>query len=210
MNQERQHIYIKANRSVEVKESDVRLSDIASVYCMDHTICATVKNLKIHHFEKDKSKRCIISIMEIIAMIQAMYPMADINIVGETDTIIKRIDAKDSKLRRMGKILLVSLICFFGASFTIMAFHNDVGIIRVFSRIYLMLMGRESDGFGVLEVSYSLGLAVGIIVFFNHIGKRRITKDPTPIEVEMKIYEEEVEKTLVDLAQKEHMEIELS
>ena len=45
--------------------------------------------------------------------------------------------------------------------------------------------------------------------FFNHIGKRRITKDPTPIEVEMKMYEEEVEKALIDLAEKEKMEIEV-
>ena len=42
-----------------------------------------------------------------------------------------------------------------------------------------------------------------IIVFFNHIGGRRITKDPTPIEVEMRIYEEDVNKALIATADRE-------
>ena len=79
----------------------------------------------------------------------------------------------------------------------------------MFSRIYELIAGERNGDFGTLELGYSLGLAMGIIVFFNHIGKRRITKDPTPIEVEMKMYEEEVEKALIDLAEKEKMEIEV-
>ena len=40
-----------------------------------------------------------------------------------------------------------------------------------------------------ITLSDALGLAGGIIIFFNHIGKRRITHDPTPIEVSMRKYE---------------------
>ena len=40
----------------------------------------------------------------------------------------------------------------------------------------------------------------GIILFYNHIGKRRITKDPTPIEVEMRLYEKDVNETIIDNA----------
>ena len=104
------------------------------------------------------------------------------------------------------KILLVSLVCFFGASFTIMAFHNDIGIVDVFAKYYELVMGETSSGFTILEISYSIGLAAGIIIFFNHIGGRRITKDPTPIEVEMSIYEEDVEKALIKTANREGLE----
>ena len=101
------------------------------------------------------------------------------------------------------KICFVSCICFFGAAFTIIAFHNDIGIIRVFDRIYETVTGRVSDGVTVLEISYSVGLAVGIITFFNHIGGRRITKDPTPIEVEMRVYEDQVNSALAETADRE-------
>ena len=48
-----------------------------------------------------------------------------------------------------------------------------------------------------------LKLVFGIIVFFNHIGGRRITKDPTPIEVEMRVYETDVNKALIETADRE-------
>lgn len=97
---------------------------------------------------------------------------------------------------------------FFGTGFTIIAFHNDVGINEVFTEIYKIAMGREPGGLNVLEVAYSLGLALGIIVFFNHIGGRRITKDPTPIEVSMRNYEEDVNKALVNTAGREGKEVD--
>jgi stage V sporulation protein AA len=40
-------------------------------------------------------------------------------------------------------------------------------------------------------------------VFFNHIGGRRITKDPTPIEVEMRTYERDVNTALIETAGRE-------
>ena len=49
---------------------------------------------------------------------------------------------------------------------------------------------------------------VCFFIFFNHIGGRRITKDPTPIEVEMSTYEEDVEKTLIKTASREGREID--
>ena len=54
-----------------------------------------------------------------------------------------------------------------------------------------------------MELAYSAGLAAGIIIFFNHIGGRRITKDPTPIEVEMRVYEKDVNTALIETAERE-------
>ena len=106
------------------------------------------------------------------------------------------------------KVFFVCLISFFGTAFTIMAYHNDVGINDVFTEIYRMVMNQEPAGLNTLEVSYSVGLAAGIILFFNHVGGRRLTKDPTPIEVAMRNYEEDVDKTLIVQAGREGKEEE--
>ena len=95
----------------------------------------------------------------------------------------------------------MAAVSFFGTGFTIMAFHNDISINKIFSHVYELVMGYPSDGYSILEVSYSIGLAAGIILFFNHIGGRRITKDPTPIEVEMRVYETDVNKALIETAE---------
>ena len=49
-----------------------------------------------------------------------------------------------------------------------------------------------------MEVSYSIGLAVGILVFYNHFGPKKLSKDLTPIEVEMRKYETEINQALID------------
>ena len=100
-------------------------------------------------------------------------------------------------------MVIVALVSFCGTAFTIMAFHVDVQIRTVFGIIYQVIRGNESTWITVLEISYSIGLAAGIILFFNHIGGRRITKDPTPIEVAMRNYEEDVDKALIATADRE-------
>ena len=59
------------------------------------------------------------------------------------------------------------------------------------------------QGVSVLEISYSIGLALGIILFFNHFGRKKITSDPTPIEVEMYKYETDVNAAIVETAERE-------
>ena len=200
-------VYVKAERNTQMQEDDVFLKDIASLYCDDKTILAKARAVKLHTFREGEKRRFYISMMEVVRLIKEVSPGVEVESIGEPDMIAERVYVE----RRKGaveafKILLVSLVCFFGASFTIMAFHNDIGIVDVFAKYYELVMGVPSDGFTILEISYSFGLSAGILIFFNHIGGRRLTKDPTPIEVEMSIYEEDVEKALIKTASREGLE----
>ena len=56
---------------------------------------------------------------------------------------------------------------------------------------------KKSTGVMILEISYSVGLILGVTIFFNHFGKRKVTLDPTPIEVQMRLYEDQVETTVI-------------
>ena len=40
-------------------------------------------------------------------------------------------------------------------------------------------------------------------MFFNHYTKRGLREDPTPVQVEMRIYEEDVNKALIKNASRE-------
>ncbi|MFR4318135.1 MAG: hypothetical protein ACLT2Z_00835 [Eubacterium sp.] len=40
-------------------------------------------------------------------------------------------------------------------------------------------------------------MGVGILIFYNHFGTKKLSKDPTPIEVEMRKYEMDVNQTLI-------------
>ncbi len=203
-------LYIKLEKNVEIQADDIFLKDLGTLYCKDDTIVNECKCLKICKLPKEKNARKVISVMKIVELMDQTFPDIHVENIGETDVVVERIEREQMpKWKEVLKIAFVSGITFFGTAFTIMAFHTDIGIIELFNGIHKMITGMESNGHSVLEFSYSIGLCIGIIVFFNHIGGKRITKDPTPIEVEMRIYEDEVNQTLIDYADRMQMEIDV-
>lgn len=204
-------LYIHAQQNAEVMDRCVSIGDIASVYCREKTICAKVKAIRICRFQESGKMRQVISILKVIELIEKEFPELEIENIGENATLIELVSADKHKGPvQFMKLFFVACISFFGTGFTIMAYHNDIGINRLFETIYEQVMGYPSDGYGILEVFYSIGLAAGIIIFFNHVGGRRITKDPTPIEVEMRIYENDVNKALIETADREGETIDAS
>ena len=202
-------VYLKCERNIEVQSEDVQMTDVGSLQCSDPVVSAKLKALKVHHFGKNGTKRCVISSLKLVELMENACPGITVQIVGEPDVLVEWISVDKHKSGiQWVKAALVCLVSFFGTAFTIMAYHNDVGINDVFTEVYRMVMNREPQGLNVLEVSYSLGLALGIIVFFNHVGGRRLTKDPTPIEVAMRNYEEDVDKALIATAGREGREEE--
>lgn len=203
-------IYINAKQNVELQSEDVYVKDIGSLTCGDSHVLAKVKAIKLHHFKEGEPKRQVISMLKVIEEIDRVCPGASVESIGQPDVLFEYIDVNKHKgFIQTVKLIFVAMISFFGTAFTIMAFHNDIGINDVFVKVYEMVMGQPGDGYGILELAYSVGLAIGIIVFFNHIGGRRITKDPTPIEVEMRIYEEDVNKALIATADREGKSIDV-
>ena len=91
-----------------------------------------------------------------------------------------------------------------------MAFNNDVTVGDVFSKFYRQVMGKESSGVTELEICYSIGLAIGITLFFNHVGSKKITPDPTPMQVEMRKYEKDIDTTFIENAERKGHSIDVN
>jgi len=200
-------VYIKCDRNVEVQSPDVFMKDVGSLRCADNVISAKLKALKVHHFHQSDTTRCVISTLKLVELMEECCPNISVQIIGEPDVLVEWVSVNKHKgWQQWLKAALVCLVSYFGTAFTIMAYHNDVGINEVFTEVYRMAMNREPQGLNAVEISYSVGLALGIIVFFNHIGGRRLTKDPTPIEVAMRNYEQDVDKTLIETAGREGKE----
>lgn len=192
-------LYIKGERNVKVTRPDIYLEDIVSMECSDKTVLPGIRRLKILKISGKKEQRKVLSVLDIITCIHAAYPEVEVQNLGETDMIITCEQQKKISVLLYGiKVVLVSAVIFFGSAFSIMAFNNDVGGTELFGQIYEQVTGKKSDGFTVLEITYAIGLTVGILVFFNHFGKKRFTADPTPMEIQMRIYENDIQTTLVE------------
>lgn len=203
-------VYLKGDRNVEVQKQDVTLGDIVSMECSNKDLIPKLKTLKILKIPDQGKQRFVISILKIIACIHEKYPGLEIQNMGEQDIIITYETQKTPGMFiHVVKTACVALITFCGAAFSIMAFNNDVSTSKLFSQIYEYVTGSASDGFTILEVTYSIGITIGILVFFNHFGKKRFTVDPTPMEVQMRLYENDIQTTLIEDASRREQELDV-
>lgn len=203
-------LYLKIDRNNQVDHIDVRLGDVAKLECVNISVKNRLKTMKLLKIQAQKSDRYVFSVMKVIEQIHEIYPELEIQNLGESDFIIEY-ESPDYAKGRFNtlKVVVICILIFVGSAFSIMVFNNDVGVDDVFAQTYQLFTGRESSGYTVMELGYSIGIAVGIIVFYNHFGGKRITKDPTPIEVQMRQYEDDVNTTLVEGCNREETSIDV-
>ena len=187
-------LYMKIERNSRVTHADVRLGDVAGLECVNRSVTARLNAMRILRFREQEVKRYV---MKVIEMIHELYPQLEIQNLGESEFIVEYdTSVQKSEILEIVKVAVLCVLIFIGSAFSIMVFNNDVGVDDVFARTYELLTGQPSSGYTVMELMYSVGIAVGVIVFYNHFGKKRFTDDPTPIEVQMRLYEDDVNTAL--------------
>lgn len=203
-------IYIKADERVEVTTPTVTMEMVLQMECSDRKVLERIKHISVLRFKKEEYGRTVISILKLFEKIHEVYPQLEIVNLGPCDIIVAYENQKTmNKGLHLLKAGLVSFITFIGAAYSIMAFSNDVDTLEIFDLIYELIVGTKPVGFPILEASYSLGLVIGIVVFFNHFGKKKLTEDPTPMEIEMRLYEQDIQTTLVQDYARKGVEIDV-
>ena len=197
-------IYIKPDKKIQVyKTGPVHIKDIAEIYA-EKNLKKHIENIKIANIKENKNKCYIVSVIDVINSIDKALPGNTINNVGEMDTIIEfSKQKKKNKLWLYSKLLFVALVLFAGSATAIMSFHSDVQMAAVFENYYYIFFKKKIENPIIINLPYSIGIAVGIIVFFNHFGNKKLTSDPTPIEVELSVYEDDVNTNIIDTLNKE-------
>lgn len=195
-----QTLYLKIEQNCIVYERCVKLQDIASVECTDVGIRRQLLQEQIYHFHGNEKSSFVqvFSILYIIRKIHEKYPTLEIENIGESDFVIRYVPVQEKKAVQYLKTAIVCVILFFGSAFTIMTFIEDVSVLNVFSALYTRVTGQKYTGVSALEICFCIGLAIGIMVFYNHVGKKKITNDPTPIQIAMRKYEQDVDMTYIE------------
>ena len=202
-------LYIKGDKNIEVTKPEVTLGDILSMECSNQNVIPRLKTIKVMKMQEKNGQRKVISILKIIKLIHEIYPNMDVQNLGETDIIVTYEEQKSTgMISYLIKTGFTAVLTFTGVAFAIMTFNNDVSVRKLFSQIYQLMTGIKPQGSTILELSYSIGLTIGILLFFNHFGKKKFSVDPTPLEVQMRTYENEIQTTLVENASRKGKELD--
>lgn len=192
-------LYIQTDENMEVHHPHVYLQDIVKLSCSNSKILNRLRVLPVASLDPKRPGRYVLSAMDPIREIQKKEPDLEITHIGEPSFIITyQTKPNTSTAWCWCKVIFVCLASFFGAAFSIMTFNNDVDVPALFRQIATQVTGQDGSSFPALAISYSVGIGLGVLFFFNHFGHIKLTDDPTPMQVQMRLYENDVNTTIIE------------
>ncbi|WP_078545942.1 stage V sporulation protein AA [Litchfieldia alkalitelluris] len=196
-------VYIRLRHRIQVRPNElIRLGDIAQVITQgieQNFLC----NMPLYQITIQDKTIVVIDIIEIIKKVKDFDPKLTIETFGPPQTLVEVVYEK--KKYSVAFFVAIWFLLFVGAALTIMNFHEDVSMQQVHQKLYLLITGEEVKQPLLLQVPYSIGLGLGMILFFNHIFKKRINEEPSPLEVEMFNYQQDLDNYMVMNENKESM-----
>ncbi|MRN53450.1 stage V sporulation protein AA [Paenibacillus monticola] len=191
-------IYIQLKNRVTVPQGKgVTLRDVAFLIT-DPEWEESLYSILLLQPEQSDGNLILIDLLMVIPRIQELLPKADIEPIGEGKTIVQIEGPVEARKPSMALFVLVWLLLFFGSALTIMNFHADVSMQEVQIRIVEMLTGHRDEHPYAFQVAYSLGIGFGMVIFFNHLFKKKWNEEPTPLEVEMYLYQKNIDHYVVN------------
>lgn len=194
-------LYVKPSKQAKViGKKEITVQDLAKLEG-DQTLVEQMLPVVVMRVKKpDQEQKLYASFLDIAKAIRKVNPNVTLDCVGELDTMIMY--APQMKQPKKGveflKVLLVCVILFFGSALAIMTFHNDASVPDVLKIVHTIFTGEETDRPLLLIISYAAGIAIGIMSFFNHFGRKKLTDDPTPVQVEFVAYKKQIDDAVVD------------
>ncbi|XJZ26103.1 stage V sporulation protein AA [Bacillota bacterium Lsc_1132] len=196
-------IYIRMRNRVQARlHEKVRLEDTAQIIAPEE-VSHILQKLVVHQVSEKDKNIVIIDVMKVINMITEVIKEMDIQTIGPAQTIIEVICKK--KGVSIPFFLLIWFLLFFGSAMGIMNFHDDVSMQSVQEKLYTIITGMKNPKPLLFQIPYSIGLGLGMILFFNHVFKKRINEEPSPLEVEMFNYQQDLDSYVIIHENKESM-----
>jgi stage V sporulation protein AA len=180
----RHHVLLRQNQ-------EVRLGHLAEIVGPAE-IKKTLSKLPLRQIRATDRNFIVMDAIRVIQAIHHHDPNLDVQTVGPSETIIEVQYPK----KTLAPVYFcgVWVLLFIGAALAIMNFHEDVSMRAVHQKIFHIVTGKENLKPLILQIPYSLGLGVGMILFFNHLFRKRFNEEPSPLEVEMFNYQQDLDR----------------
>lgn len=185
-------VYLRMKKSINVdKLQYVKLKHIAHSSAPAE-IKKQLEETPIYRITKKDNNIVIIDSFLIIDHMSNLWPNLEFQLLGPEQTIIRV-----EKHKKETPILIVAfvwLLLFIGTAMTIMNFHYDVSMQAVQQKLHYLLTGEHNEFPLWIQIPYSIGLGAGMLLYFNHWFKKRFNEEPSPLEIEIYNYQQDLDR----------------
>ncbi|QRG69846.1 stage V sporulation protein AA [Brevibacillus choshinensis] len=195
-------MFLRLRKRLAVKpDALITMGDVCQIYWNGEREDA-IKRMPIYRVKPEDGNLIIIDIMQVIQRLRSAYPEAELDIQGSPQIIVEVLNPR--KKANLVLVAFVWVLLFVGSGLAIMNFHTDVSMMQVHQRIFFLITGQESKQPLWLQIPYSIGIGMGMILFFNHIFKKKINEEPSPLEVELFMYQQSLDQYYIQHENKEN------
>ncbi|MGN7468875.1 stage V sporulation protein AA [Brevibacillus sp. SAFN-007a] len=200
-------LFLRLRKRLAVKpEAMITLGDVCQLF-WDGEREDALKRMPIYQVKPTDGNLIVVDIMQVIQKIRSVYPEVELEIQGAPQIIVEVLNPR--KKANPVLVALVWLLLFIGSGLAIMNFHTDVSMREVHERIFYLITGERSEQPLWLQIPYSIGIGMGMILFFNHIFKKKINEEPSPLEVELFMYQQSLDQYYIQNENKENQKTKL-
>ncbi|MGM8211666.1 stage V sporulation protein AA [Virgibacillus sp. W0430] len=186
------NVYIRMRKMIHKSKLDeIKLKEIAYISTVFDKK-NELEEIPIYRITKKDNNIVVIDSFTVIKHLNELYNRLDFQVVGPPHTIVRVVN----KQQRSSLIIasFVWILLFIGTAMTIMNFHYDVSMQEVHQRLHYLLTSEETPFPLWIQIPYSIGLGVGMLLFFNHWFKKRFNEEPSPLEVELFNYQQNIDQ----------------
>ncbi|WP_337101725.1 stage V sporulation protein AA [Paenibacillus sp. YIM B09110] len=184
-------LYLRLKKRIYMRpEQRVTLGQAARLLAADAETEQSLKQLILYEHKKADGNRVVIDLLQIVKAIREAAPGLSVEAYGDPQVLV--MIAEKPVKPRIFVLILSWLLLFFGAGLAIMNFHTDVSMKEVHTRIVELISGKQIEHPLWFQIPYSLGIGLGMVLFFNHLFRKRFNEEPNPLEVELYMYQENV------------------
>ncbi|WP_404452902.1 stage V sporulation protein AA [Virgibacillus necropolis] len=185
-------VYLRMKKRINVEKLQyVKLKHIAYISAPTE-IKKQLEETPIYRITQKDKNIVIIDSFLIIDHLSNSWSNLEFQLLGPEQSII-RIE-KHKKETSVLVVAFVWLLLFIGTAMTIMNFHYDVSMQAVQQKLHYLLTGEHNDFPLWIQIPYSVGLGAGMLLYFNHWFKKRFNEEPSPLEVEIYNYQQDLDE----------------
>lgn len=188
-------VYLRLRHRLQVQMGEkITLAEI-SQFIAHPTYEERLGKLSIHKITPEDKHLVVIDVIKVIEHIHLLDPELEVEIIGPVQTIVEIKGPRKTPVLLL--VVFVWLLLFIGSGLAIMNFHEDVSMLQVHQKLYYIITGNQVEHPFLLQIPYSFGIGIGMIIFFNHVFKKRLNEEPSPLEVEMFLYQQNLDNYVV-------------
>ena len=187
------YLIAKKLKPFNLNVEKIYIKDIYDIYPKDKELI--LGDICLREYKDNDLKYDVIHLGEIIEKINNKLSQTSIHFL-KTEDIVVFFEKYTKDRTKYIRVAIVSIIVLMGSIMGIMNFHADVNMYESQYKMVEVITKDAKRYLPYFQIPYSIGIGIGVAMFFNKFIPNYSKHEPSPMELKMVSLNKEIENQL--------------